>query len=308
MKKLIILAIALMTLSYGQAQKETLQLNLETGKTYRQVSHARTSVEQDLGGQKMTITIDIDASMSYLVKSVSNDVYDVEMRYDSIKMAMDMGEQSMAFNSHKTNMDETDYMSKMMKAFTNRPVSFKMSRTGKISEMKNMDSVMSHAINELVSISPEQREQMKEQLEKSFGGEAFKSSFEMASAIFPDKPVAKGETWTSKTVMDAGMSSVVNTTYTYAGKTASHILINGNSEIETADKEKYMEINNFSMKYDLKGTMTSDIRIDPKSGWVIEASMDQTLSGNTFIKPNDSMPEGMSIPMTIKTKSTTKNK
>jgi hypothetical protein len=49
----------------------------------------------------------------------------------------------------------------------------------------------------------------------------------------------------------------------------------------------------------MSGKMTSEIKINRKSGWVIESKINQTIKGTTQIKDNPKMPGGMTIPMTM---------
>ena len=53
------------------------------------------------------------------------------------------------------------------------------------------------------------------------------------------------------------------------------------------------------LKYDMAGTMTSDIKIDKKTGWTMSAKISQSIKGNAYVKDNPQMPGGMTIPMTI---------
>lgn len=53
------------------------------------------------------------------------------------------------------------------------------------------------------------------------------------------------------------------------------------------------------LKYDMSGTMISEIKVNRKSGWVIESKINQTLKGTSQIKDNPKMPGGITIPMTM---------
>jgi hypothetical protein len=55
------------------------------------------------------------------------------------------------------------------------------------------------------------------------------------------------------------------------------------------------------VKYDLTGTMTSEIKISKETGWTINSSINQDISGNVEFKDNPQMPGGMTVPMSINT-------
>ncbi len=56
------------------------------------------------------------------------------------------------------------------------------------------------------------------------------------------------------------------------------------------------------MKYNLAGKSTSRIKVDKESGWIREARIEQNIKGTSTIQANEQIPDGMSIPMTISSK------
>jgi hypothetical protein len=140
---------------------------------------------------------------------------------------------------------------------------------------------------------------VKSQLLNAYGGKAIKGSIETFTAIFPEKAVKKGAQWNIITNLEAGMASTVSTTYTYEGSEDEFVLISGQGSVETTDKDAYVETNGMSMKYDLSGTLSSSIKMDKKTGWIHEASINQSIEGTATLKANDQLPDGMTIPMTI---------
>ncbi|MBN1950056.1 MAG: hypothetical protein JW801_02580 [Bacteroidales bacterium] len=56
-----------------------LSLNLVKGETCRHKTIAESTVTQNLYGQVMTITLEIEGSMSFIVESVNDDYYEMEV-------------------------------------------------------------------------------------------------------------------------------------------------------------------------------------------------------------------------------------
>ena len=65
------------------------------------------------------------------------------------------------------------------------------------------------------------------------------------------------------------MSAKMETVYELKELSDSYYQIFGNSRIETADKDAYIESNGMPMKYDLTGSMDSEIKVDKNTGWII---------------------------------------
>jgi len=126
----------------------------------------------------------------------------------------------------------------------------------------------------------------------------------MVTAIFPDNPVNKGDKWTIKTNLESGMAALMTTEYEFTDLGSDYAMIKGNSVIETEDKDAYIESNGMPMKYDLTGSMISEIKVDKETGWIIEANINQEIKGDAYIKGNPQLPNGMKIPMIMKNEMT----
>jgi hypothetical protein len=54
------------------------------------------------------------------------------------------------------------------------------------------------------------------------------------------------------------------------------------------------------LKFDLTGTMSSDIKISRNTGWISEAKISQVITEKSQIKDNPNFSDGLIIPMTMK--------
>ena len=59
-------------------------------------------------------------------------------------------------------------------------------------------------------------------------------------------------------------------------------------------------IKGMPLKYNLSGAISSEIKIDKQSGWIIEAHNNQDIAGEVQVQANPKMPMTMTIPMTMK--------
>jgi hypothetical protein len=305
MRKIYTLIFVMIALISCQAQKEDLGLKLEVGKQYKQITISNVTINEDINGQKFDMGMTVKGSMSYLVKSVNENVYDMEVKYESLSMSMQLPQGNVEFSSEKN--DVNDLFSSILAAMVNKSFELQMSKNGKVIEVKNIETIWESAISQFDQLPEAQREQVKDQIMKAYGAKALKGNIEMVTAIFPDKSVRKGEKWTINTSLESGMSAKMITEYEFSELNSDYVLIIGNSTIETADKDAYVESNGMPMKYDLTGTMISEIKIDKITGWIIEAKINQELKGDAYIKENPQMLNGMKIPMIMKNEMTITN-
>ncbi len=298
MRTLTTLLFTFLLVTAGQAQKAKLSLNLEEGKTYKHINHSTVTINQDVYGQKMNIEIIFEGSMSFLVKAVSKEAYEIEASYDWMTMKMDMPQMAMDFSSEKN--DESDIFSSILAEMKNKPLGLKMDKRGKILEIEDVEERWSSIIDQFDQFPETQREQVKSQLLDSYGTEAIKGSIETATAVFPEKSVKKGAQWSAVTKMEATMPSTISTTYTFEGIEADLAIISSQATIESTDKEAYVMTQGMEMKYDMSGTLSSKIKLDKITGWVSEVHVVQEIKGTATIKESEQMPQAMEIPMIIK--------
>lgn len=248
----------------------------------------------------MTINMNMKGSMVYVVKSVNPTSYTMDVKYESMSMEMEMPQATMKFSSE--NPAEGDMVSQVLSGMTNKFFQIEMTKNGKINSVKNMDNVFNSAFEKFGQISPEQKEQIRAQLAQSYGEKAIANNIEMVTAIFPDKPVKINDTWAVNTDLKTSIvEATIATTYKFVEEKPEYRKIHGESKITSAKKDEYTMQNGMEMKFDMEGTMTSDIKVDKTSGWILEANVTQNLKGTAHVKGNDQMPQGMSIPMNLKT-------
>jgi hypothetical protein len=295
MKNLSILTLFVTIFTFGFAQKEKLEFNLTKGQVYNQNMDCNLSIAQKVKDQSIDIDMKIKGNITYKVTDIKNN-FNIDVQYNSLSMTMNMPNGPVEFSSSKKGED--DIMSNVFKALTKKPFVIIMSKEGKVVEVKNIDKAFDEILDSFSQLSRQQKKQIKDQLAQSFGEKSFKNNLEMSSAIFPANPVEKGEKWIINSKLESGMSADIETTYELAEVNETSYVITGVSVIKSISNKDYqMSSNGMEMKYDLKGDMTSRIKIHKNSGWTIESTIEQNIEGTTFIKPSEQIPDGMEIPM-----------
>ncbi len=298
--KIVNTIILLFCITLLQAQKTDLALRLEEGVTYKQVTQATITTDQEFDGQKMNISMMMSGTMSFLVKEATSSAYTMDAAFDSLKMTMQLPQGEMIFDSE--SKDENDIFSKMFSAIIGQPFKVVMNPVGEVVNVKEVEDLWGKMIDQFDEIPQAQREQLKAQLLKAFGEKALKGNIEMVTAIYPDHAVNKGDTWIVHTNIETGMAAKIKTNYEFVETTDAYAVIKGTSSIKTEDKDAYIQTNGMDIKYDLTGTMTSVIKVDKHTGWIIESTINQEIAGDTYIKENPQIPNGMKIPMRMHSK------
>jgi hypothetical protein len=306
MKKIFSLILISIIWTSSQAQQTELKLNLTKGKAYKQTTNSKSKIIQHINGQEINSEVTLKGTMSYLIKEVNENDYEMEVKYENLIMSMQLPQGKMEFSSEKK--DEQDVFSMILSEMKNKPFQITMTKKGKVIRVKNIELLFESIFRKFSQIPENQLTQIKAQLMKAYGEKAFKGNIEMITAIYPNNPVIKGESWNIKTKLESGMSADITTTYKLTESSTNYHTIVGDSKIITADKDAYVETNGMPTKYNLKGVMSSNIKVDKISGWIIEAKINQDIQGDVYIKDNPRLPGGLKIPMIMKSDMTFTNK
>lgn len=297
MKIVLSFFLLLIILAPCEAQKVKPALNLVKGNTYYTVSTVTSSVVQSYNGQDVTIAVDMNVKTAYKVIDVKDTIYNMQVSYASIAMKIASPNGTVEMNSDKK--DNNDVSSNFLAAMTNKPFAVTITKSGHVLEVKNIENIINSIFTSLPQVDETQKAQLKAQFMQSFGESAFKGNVEQTLAIYPSVKVSKGNSWVINTTLRSVMAANISTTYQLQDITGDYYQIHGDAKITTANSDNVSQINGMPVKYDLSGTLTTDIKADKKTGWVIEEKLKQDVSGNINIQDNPKIPGGMKVPMKI---------
>ncbi|SEM08264.1 hypothetical protein SAMN05216436_101356 [bacterium A37T11] len=297
-KRFLCLGMCVMVLGWCQAQEIQLGLHLKKGSHYKQLSRVNTTVDQEVMGQSMQVEANIVGSTDYLVSNIRDTLYDLTVQFDSLRMEMKMPQGGAHFSSE--NIAANDPMSKALASLKNAPFTIVLSQSGKVVDVTGTEQLFTGMMKSLDTLGAAQKAQLADQLKQAYGAQAMKGNLEMFLGIFPNKKVKAGDQWTTETNLSGAMDAHLVNTYQLSEVTADQYILKGNSTLGT-DSTKERLANGIPMKFDLKGSMTSTIKIDKATGWISEGQFQQDLKGIAHISRNEKIPQDMSIPMTIKT-------
>ncbi len=299
MKKLSTLILALFITVACIGQKANLKLNLEEGKTYTQNMEMESTINQNVGGQDMEIIMKTSSITKYKIRQILDEGYLMELSYSKVAMSMGLPQGSVEFSSE--NPKEGDVFSSIFSSIIDKPFEAVVTPLGRVVKLSGLDKLWEDMINNAEEIPEAQKQQMQKQIKNMYGEKSMRGSMESAMAIYPEKPVKKGAQWTVNTKIETGMVATSIATYTYIGKEGDLARIEGLAKIITEDTQEFSEVNGMEMRFDLEGQATSSFLINRKSGWVMEANIGQEIEGTSFIKESVQVPNGMEIPIKIKT-------
>lgn len=259
-----------------------IKLNLEKGKEYTQSNTSTLTTKIGFpDGSTMDMPVTIAGMMSFIVESESDTAYLVEVTYKKLLMTIKMPQGvSMTFDSESVD----DIMSKSFKGIVDNPFKVTLLKNGRVSSV-DMSAFWEKFDSSLEWLPLMQKEQVVEQIKQAYGEKAFKGSFEQLSAYLPEKPVNKGGKWCTQIELNTNFPATMVSEYKLEKITKDYFIIQGTSNISTNGLQDAITQSSSGelMKYNLIGTAISNIKIDRNTGWVIEATIKQTLKGKSII-------------------------
>ncbi len=289
--------LSIFVLNLGFTQN--LKLDLEVGKTYYQTAQNHFIMTQKIENEESTVETGINGKMSFKVTGKDLDSYHLDVKFQTLEIDMKSPFGDTYINSNDSS--STDVFSKLLRQMISSTFKVKMFQNGFVKEI-DMDSLFSGLLESFPEIPRFQKRGLIEKLKQAYGEKAFKGNLEMITAIFPNKKVNINDKWRNEIKLESGMSAQMKNEFTLKEYNKKFALIELNSATKTNDKDSYVPINGNPMKYNLHGTMKGVIKIDTKTGWIIDSEMVQDFKGTIEMKDAKNNETIYSVPTTFDNK------
>jgi hypothetical protein len=302
----VICAVILTAVVCPAAQdKVDLKLRLKAGESHEMKMTQIQDIVQTVNGQEMKMKQTQEMVMGMDCLSVdANGVMDVRMTYKSMKMAMDGPMGHMEFDSANPkptdpNKPQEKILTAMVSAMAGCKFQMKIKPTGETSDIRGIKEMLAKVKGEMTT-SPESAG-MDKFFDKMFDEKEIKELTGNMMEMFPAGPVAVGDTWYDTKSMNFIMPIDIDTTYMLKSRKDGIAYIDAVSKLDMGDTSKPLEIDpNNKMAMQISGTVNAANEVDEKTGLTRKGNITINLSGIIRMEANQQMPEGMTIPMTIK--------
>lgn len=272
MKHFFVLFSLLIFSFTSNSQKNVIELHLEKGKEYRHSIDSKIEMFEKKAGKTTKMNMVITGNIVYLVEKIKKDEMTIKTRYESLKMGIKTKDSEIIYDSENPG---EEIMSRIFAEMKKTTFTIIMNRQGKILKVDGEDKIFSKALDAFTELTSEQKQSIVTEMSKSLGEDSFRGNFELITAIYPSVPVAIGDTWQTKSVLISDkLKQNISNDFTLMEVKPEYIIIEGNSELipvmGTSKKDQLL----------LKGTMTTYLRLDPKTNWMISSKVVQVMKGH----------------------------
>ena len=272
------------------ADNYTMKYNLEKGKTYKQHSITDMTMAMSAMGQDMKMNMTMGIDINYDVIDKSNEVYNIRMNYQRIKMDI-TSPTALSLDSDTPENSSDKNAAELLKSLVGVPLDIQLTEQGKVTSIKGVDSLIS-------KINATGNPQFKQMFNQQFSENTIQKSIEQFSAYFPDKQVAIGDNWDiTTTISSSGIDIINKMTLTLKQVSNNVATIEFTGTLATPEGGAVTHIQGMDAKVSVKGTQSGTIQLNLKTGWIVRSEIDQKFDQNIEVM-------GQTMPQQIETKTT----
>lgn len=256
----------------ANGDKYELYYKLEQGKTYSQAMSMDMKMTMSAMGQSMDMGMTMTYSMDMTIADVTNDIFTCSAKFTEVSMGLTSPMGNISYSSN----DDSDYdpAIKMLQGMTKGQFSITMTKYGSVTSVTGFEEMMDNMYGSM-GLSASEIAQAKAMMEQSFSEDKMMEQMQNM-AIYPDYPVAIGDSW--KMSVNTSQMEMENT-YTLEGVSDDEVIIAVNSDIKAGSMEGFDGI--------ISGTQSGTTIVHRSSGWIKSAKLKQDIAGEGKIQGMD---------------------
>jgi len=280
-------------------EKIQLQLRLQEGESHTIKVLTDQNISQTIQGQRHDIIQTTGTGHTFDVEEVDADGNAlVKVTYRSVLFKQDGPMGKIEYDSSNPPAIIPP-MAMGFAALVGQSFSMMISPDGHIIDVQGVDAMLTHVMKKLDIPEGPMKVSIEESLKNQFGDQALTEIMESMMAIYPEKPVGIGDSWTRKVVISKGFPMILDNTWTLKDRKGGVAIIEVSSTVNPNPEAAPIEMGTMRLSYDISGEQEGTIELQEATGWTTRAKFTQNFSGLVKIGGTPQMPEGMSWPISI---------
>lgn len=277
----------------------TLRLNLDKGADVKYSSVTKQVITQTVSGMQQVINQDQTFEFTVSPKGKeANGNFKAAITFNRIAVDMKMQGMEMSFDSDDdSGSAAANPQFLVFKAMVGKGVTALVSPLGEVLEVKGVDEMRSQMIAEVGG-----GVQAEQTIGAAINDEAIKQMFAGAFIALPEKAVKAGSSWTENSSIENQFTLNTINNYTVRSLSNNDVKLTLSATMSTVPGNK-SNMMGMEVTYNLFGTTSGTITLNPKTGMISESVMEQNINGSIA---GDMMGQKLDIPMAITSKTTVK--
>jgi hypothetical protein len=299
----LLVAVLLCAPARAQDGKLELRLRLKQGETYRVRTTVDQRINQTTGPNQQATEQTIGLGYSVAVKEVDGaGNMKVTTRYDSILFRQKGPSGAVEYDSQAEGK-QVPPAAKAFAALTGLEYGATLTPTGQVKAVEGLDAMLAEMVRKLELPDGPTKAAVQKVLAEQFGEDAMKRNVQSLFALYPEQPVAVGDSWQRKVVVTRGFPVIIEGAYTLKGRQDGIATVEVKAALSPNEAAGAVDLGTGKMSYDLKGEQSGTVQIEESTGWTRSLATEQLVSGTIRFQGAGGAAE-VTSPITIQEKVT----
>ncbi len=293
-----VLLTAIFSVSVMAQSPVNLKYNLEPNKSYQVKSISNQHEKSTMQGMEQIK--DTESTSYFTLKALNKgeEFFMAQVKFDSILISISTPK--MEINSSKEGSMTSEKPDEIMNCVLNRlcrnTLLVKMAYSGHVIDIMNHELIAKTVLSDLDSLKGMMAMSLKPRIEMVVEKNSLKSMIESITVYLPNKEISKGEKWKTQVTNSQGLGSLISTDFQLNELSNNEAAITGDVTIDPTGNT--MEMNGAKISGELRGKGTTEMKINPTTGWIVNGKSEIQLSGNLNVNAQG---QSFQIPMEITT-------
>ncbi len=284
---------------FGQQESGYLRLNLKAGDLHRMAVQFESNTKTSMIGMDLDFRHMLMMHHEFRVEMVDrNGRATVRATYKRIQLnthadGLQGIAQDISYDS-AIKSDANNQIAPLFNAIIGKQYTMTIASSGRIVEILGLKEIIASALK---TVNPEHAPLYEPYL----NDRVFQEMMEYMFYIYPDKPVAAGDSWNRTNRFSQGYTLELNTTYTLQSRTNSKSRISVNGSMQSVPGAQLPGAVGVSMNVSMDGTHSGYFTVDTITGWVQNGTITQNLSGEMSLGDSGLVSGMFGFPITVGT-------
>lgn len=272
-----ILTVVLVVSLTSAAEKIQYQMKFKKGQKYYLRMITEQKISQTTGAQEQTV----DQTTGFGWNCDVNDVDDdgnawLKYTYNWVKLEQKSPKKEVDYDSGKKIL-QVPKIAEGFAALLGENFSLKLTQLGTVEKAKGLDVVRRNVAGKLSQGT--MKEQLVKGIEHQLSADAMKELVEGVIAIYPDRPVGVGDSWSRTVVLSYGFPMIVDSKWTLKERKKGMAIIKVKSTVKPNLEAKPFEMGPAKVSYEMSGLQDGLIEIQESTGLILHSKVNQNISG-----------------------------
>lgn len=302
----VLLAVLILCSARASAQEDKLELRLrlKQGETYRLKTTVEQRITGDAGSDQPATEQTFAVGYGMAVQNVDGaGNMKVATKYESILFRQKGPTGAIEYDSQNPPK-QVPQSARPFAALAGLGFTVTITPAGQITAVEGLDAMLAEMVRNLDLPEGPTKAAVQKALGEQFGEDTMKQNLQGMFALYPETPVAVGQSWQRKTVVSKGFPVVIEGDYTLEGRTGGVARVAIKATLSPNEAAGPIDLGTGKMSYDLKGEQSGIAEMDEATGWTRSLSTTQLVSGTLRFQGAGGVPEA-NKPVTIHEKVTT---